>query len=52
MTDDANDNPPAKDDRQARLAQALRANLRKRKAQARARQRATDKEPKTPDDQG
>ncbi|RIA55400.1 hypothetical protein [Dichotomicrobium thermohalophilum] len=31
------DKPPANDDRQTRLAQALRANLRKRKAQARAR---------------
>jgi len=37
MTDEANRKPPANEDRQARLAQALRANLRKRKAQARAR---------------
>lgn len=43
MTDDANDNPPAKGDRQTRLAQALRANLRKRKAQARARRKPEER---------
>ena len=36
MRDDKSGNPP-KDERKARLAEQLRANLQKRKAQARAR---------------
>ncbi|GGJ13928.1 hypothetical protein GCM10011320_21440 [Neoroseomonas lacus] len=39
--------PPKADDRAARLAAALRENLRRRKAQARARDAAAD-EPATP----
>ena len=34
--------PPAATEREARLAAALRENLRKRKAQARAREQATE----------
>ena len=36
--------PDVKEDRQARLAAALRANLRRRKDQARARQKGEDDE--------
>jgi hypothetical protein len=47
MSDDPDTKTPEKDHRQTRLAEALRANLRKRKAQARARrkgeQRGSDK---------
>jgi len=39
--------PPAADDRAARLAAALRENLKRRKAQARARDAAAD-QPATP----
>ncbi len=53
MHEDEKDKLPARDqhgDRQARLAEALRANLRKRKAQARARRKPADP-PSQPDAQ-
>jgi hypothetical protein len=37
--------PPAQDDRAARLAAALRENLKRRKAQARAREAAPTTDP-------
>jgi hypothetical protein len=40
------DKPPAPDDRTARLAAALRENLKRRKAQARARETARTQDPK------
>ena len=43
MTRDQSKSPPSqKDLRQQRLAEALRANLRRRKAQSRGRKSATD----------
>jgi hypothetical protein len=42
--------PDVKEDRQARLAAALRANLRRRKDQARARQKGEDDEGSESDD--
>jgi hypothetical protein len=40
------DKPPAPDDRTARLAAALRENLKRRKAQARARETVPAQDPK------
>jgi len=51
MTDDAKDGSPAKDSREARLAAALRANLRRRKAQTRARRSGERQNPGERDDQ-
>lgn len=52
MTDDPQNKRPEKDDRQARLAEALRANLRKRKAQARARRHGEQRRSGDNADQG
>jgi hypothetical protein len=52
MTDDPDNKTPEKDDRQARLAEALRANLRKRKAQARARRKGEQRGSGDNTDQG
>ena len=41
---------PSSDARKARLAKALKANIAKRKAQARAQQEAVRKAPETPPD--
>jgi hypothetical protein len=52
MSDDPDNKTPEKDDRQTRLAEALRANLRKRKAQARARRKGEQRGSDDNADQG
>jgi len=51
MADDAKDPPSGQSDREARLAAALRANLRRRKAQARARRSGERQTPGGRDEQ-